>query len=308
MLQNKLSPKIIVICGPTSIGKTKFAIDVASEFNGEIVSADSMQIYRYMDIGTAKPTSLEQSLIYHHMIDIIDPDQHFDAVAYSGTARTSIGRILERGRNVFVVGGTGLYIRALVKGLFDGGPSDISIRSHLKQECIKHGSNWLHDKLLEIDKNSASRIHKNDVFRIIRAIEIFELTGKTMTDLQNAYKTQPSYYKVLSIGVFLSRAKLYERINERVDDMIEHGFVNEVQKLLNAGYSPKLKSMKSLGYRHIVGFLKNYQSWGETLTTLKRDHRRYAKRQLTWFSADFTINWFSSSQFDEVVQLVRGFL
>ena len=290
------------------MGKTSMAINVAGTFNGEIIGADSMQIYRYMDIGTAKPTTEERSRVAHHMIDLIDPDEHFDARQFAETAYEKIIKLYASGITPFVVGGTGLYIKALVHGLFKAGPSDVHVRERLREQARIYGADFLHQRLLRYDPDTAERIHSNDSYRIIRALEVHELTGKTMTAFQREHGFKDHRFRVLKIGLHIDREVLYDRINHRVDAMMDSGFLSEVKGLLEMGYSDDLKSMQSIGYRHLIDFIKGRCSWDETIRTLKRDTRRYAKRQLTWFKADQDIVWREPGQLREIRQLIKKFL
>ena len=290
------------------MGKTFTAIHMAQTFNGEIIGADSMQIYRYMDIGTAKPTTDEQSRVTHYMIDIIDPDEHFDARQFAETAYEKIMNLYARGVIPFVVGGTGLYIKALVNGLFKAGRADIRVRERLQEQARIYGSDFLHQTLRRHDPDTAARIHPNDSFRIVRALEVYELTGKTITAFQREHGFKDNRFRALKIGLHINREVLYDHINQRVDAMIESGFLNEVQGLMDMGYSDDLKSMQSIGYRHLVDFIKGRCSWDEAIRTLKRDTRRYAKRQLTWFKADPEIIWREPGQLKEIHRLIKKFL
>jgi tRNA dimethylallyltransferase len=308
MCADLVKPKIIIICGPTALGKTSTAINVAETFNGEIIGADSMQIYRYMDIGTAKPTTDEQSRVAHHMIDLIDPDEHFDARQFAETAYEKIMKLYAGGVTPFVVGGTGLYIKALANGLFKAGRADIRVRERLQEQARIYGSDFLHQRLRRHDPDTAERIHPNDSCRIIRALEVHELTGKPITAFQREHGFKDNRFRVLKIGLHINREVLYDRINHRVDTMIDSGFLDEVKGLLEMGYSDDLKSMQSIGYRHLIDFIKGRCSWDETIRTLKRDTRRYAKRQLTWFKADPTIVWREPGQLREIQRLIKKFL
>ena len=301
-------PKVIVICGPTGIGKTSVGIELAEKFGGEIVSADSMQIYRYMDIGTAKPTVEEKKCIPHHMIDIVDPDEDYDAVQFSKQARAIIAELDSRDRLPFVVGGTGFYIKALLHGIFQSKPVDPQIRNRLKQEAEENGSGFLFERLKKIDPAAAGRIHPNDSYRIIRALETIESSGKTISEHHQNHGFADDPFTALKIGLQLDRQNLYARIDKRVDLMIEAGIVEEVTKLLEMGYAADLKSMQSIGYRHVVEFLEEKLSWDECVRTLKRDTRRFAKRQFTWFGADRKNYWYEPDQLNEIVRSVEGFL
>jgi tRNA dimethylallyltransferase len=300
-------PKIIVVCGPTGIGKTAVGIKLAERLGGEIISADSMQIYRRMDIGTAKPTPAEQAQIVHHMIDIVEPDKDYDAVQFSKQAGEGIAEISNRGRIPFVVGGTGLYIKALIHGMFQTEPVDPKIRSRLKQELAQGGSRCLYGRLEKIDPNTAGRLHPNDSYRILRALETIESSGKTISEHHQHHGFENERFNAFKIGLWRDRQKLYERIDQRVDLMIEAGLVKEVKKLLSMGYSAELKSMQSIGYRHVVGFLNGSLPWDECLRTLKRDTRRFAKRQFTWFCADPQIKWYQPEQMDQIFDAVERF-
>jgi len=301
-------PKVIVICGPTGIGKTAVGIQLAEKLDGEIISADSMQIYRYMDIGTAKPTADEQSRIPHHMIDIVDPDENFDAVRFAEMARQKVMQLHQRGVIPFVVGGTGLYIKALLQGLFQSNPVDPKIRERLMKEAAENGSGILYDRLKRVDPDTADRLHPNDSHRIIRALETIESTGRSISEHQQAHGFADEPFNALKICLQIDRQKLYERIDKRVDMMIKEGLVDEVKKLLAMSYSADLKSMQSIGYRHMVEFLAEQLPWDECVRTLKRDTRRFAKRQFTWFGADQQIQWYEPDQLNEIVRLVEGFL
>lgn len=301
-------PKIIITCGPTGIGKTAVAVDLAQHFNGQIIGADSMQVYKHMDIGTAKPTAAEQRRVAHHMIDIVDPDETFDAARYARLARAKIFELNEHNITPFVVGGTGLYIKALLYGLFNAGVSDPDVRSRLKEEAAVHGSEYLHTRLSRLDPETAQRLHPHDTYRILRALEVVETTGKPISRYHREHGFLEQPFRSLKIGLNMDRADLYEGINARVDAMISAGFVNEVRNLLSRGYSGDLKSMQSIGYRHMVDYIEGRLSWEECTRTLKRDHRRYAKRQLTWFGADPEIIWKEPRQINAIKMVIKKFI
>ncbi|MDD2389281.1 MAG: tRNA (adenosine(37)-N6)-dimethylallyltransferase MiaA [Desulfobacterales bacterium] len=300
--------KVVVICGPTGSGKTSLAVHLAQELRGEIISADSMQIYRYMDIGTAKPTPSEQSLVSHHLIDVVDPDAAFDAAKFVNMA-TAIIRELDDSRKVpLIVGGTGLYIKALIHGLFMEGLSNATIRNRLKRIALDKGAGFLYDRLCECDPVAAERIHPNDTIRIVRALEIYEHTGKTISQYHREHGFSECPFHALKIGLTMPRERLYSRIDDRVDAMIEAGLLDEVKRLLDQGYSQANKSMLSIGYRHMTDYIGGRVSWDETIRIMKRDTRRYAKRQMTWFKADPEITWFEPEQKGSVKQMVLNFL
>ena len=301
-------PKIVVICGPTGIGKTSVAVELARHFSGQIIGADSMQVYKYMDIGTAKPTAEEQARVVHHMIDIIEPDESFDAARYAELAGTKIFELDRQKITPFVVGGTGLYIKALLHGLFNTELSDPDIRRRLKREADAHGIESLHERLGRLDPESAKRLHPNDSYRIIRALEVVETTGKPISGHHREHGFTDQPFEALKIALNMDRAVLYARINQRVDAMIAAGFLEEVKSLLARGYSADLKSMQSIGYRHVVDFIRGRLSWEACVRTLKRDHRRYAKRQLTWFGADPQTIWKAPGQMEALKLLVEKFM
>jgi tRNA dimethylallyltransferase len=300
--------KVIVICGPTGIGKTSLSLMMAMEFQGAIVGADSMQIYQYMNIGTAKPSIEERSRFPHYMMDIIPPDTLFDAATYAKLAREAISKIREQGRVPFAVGGTGFYIKALLHGLFDAKPADPAVRERLKADAASYGSAYVYERLVHCDPSAASRIHPNDTYRIIRALEIYEISGKPMSEFQKAHGFANTPYEVLKIGLIMPRDRLYDRIDQRVDTMIDDGLLDEVKNLLEMGFSEDLRPMQSLGYRHMIDYLKGRMLWDETVYTLKRDTRRYAKRQLTWFQNDTEVIWKSPDAYREIRELIRRFL
>jgi tRNA dimethylallyltransferase len=308
MSSNSDKPKVIIICGATGIGKTSVGMELSEKFGGEIVGADSMQVYRHMDIGTAKPTRAERRRVVHHMVDVADPDEDFDAVRFSKQARGAIAEVIQRGRVPFVVGGTGLYIKALLHGLFQSKPVDPAIRNRLQQEASENGSGVLYERLKKIDPDTAGRLHPNDSFRIIRALETIASAGRAISELHQEHGFADDPYNALKIGLQMDRQKLYARIDRRVDLMIAAGLVEEVKKLLAIGYGAELKSMQSIGYRHMAEFLQDKLSWDECLRTLKRDTRRFAKRQFTWFGADPQIKWYRPDQLDEISDTVGRFL
>lgn len=297
----------IVICGPTAVGKTGFAIEMARHFGGEIVNADSMQIYRRMDIGTAKPSAREQAMAAHHLVDILEPDEDFNAARYACLADDCIARLSSEQKVPFVVGGTGLYIKALIYGLTDAAPSAPRIRARLRNELEVSGVRSMHRRLRACDPVSADRIHPNDTYRILRALEVFELTGQSITRHFEDHGFSTTRYNALLLGLTLPRDLLYDRINRRVEIMLTEGFLDEVKTLLEAGFSADLKSMQSLGYRHMVDYIQGRIGWDEAVRTMKRDHRRYAKRQMTWFRADPKVHWLAPDQYQAATDLIDGF-
>jgi tRNA dimethylallyltransferase len=300
-------PKIIVICGPTGVGKTSVGIDLARVFDGEIISADSMQIYRYMDIGTAKPTGEELASAPHHMINIVDPDEDFDAAQFSDRARPLIPKIQNRRKLPVVVGGTGFYIKSLLYGIFKSRAIDPEIRSRLRKDAKEKGSGFMYDRLKQIDPATAKRLHPNDSYRVIRALETIESTGRSILEHHQNHGFRDNPFDGLKIGLQMDRQMLYRRIDRRVDSMIEAGLEDEVKKLFDMGYSANLKSMQSIGYRHMADFVERRLSRDECIRTLKRDTRRFAKRQFTWFGADKEIIWLRPDQSKRIHKLVNEF-
>lgn len=308
MSTDENKPKIIVICGPTAVGKTSVAINLAGIFNGEIISADSRQIYRYMNIGTAKPTPEQLAEIPHYIIDFLDPDQHFDARQFAQMAHDIILKLTGKNQVPFIVGGTGLYIKALLNGLFEDNFSDISVRGRLKKEADEYGKNTLYERLSKIDPHTANRLHPNDIYRIIRALEVFEISGKSISSWHREHRFSETRYCVLKLGIYLDRETLYKRIDQRVDMMISEGLVEEVRAILKRGYSPDLKAMKAIGYSQVIDYLMGNCTLDKAIRTLKRDTRRYSKRQMTWFRADSEINWIKPSEINTVIPLINKFL
>ena len=301
-------PRIVIICGPTGIGKTAAAIRLAQGFGGEIVGADSMQIYRRMDIGTAKPTPEEQAAVTHHMIDVVDPDESFDAARYASMATACIRRLDREGTLPVVAGGTGFYIKALEFGLFDARPTDPQIRRRLEKQADEEGLGALHAALKGRDPESAARIHPHDRFRIIRALETLESTGQPISALQRRHGFTHKRFETFKIGLHIDREALYTRINRRVEAMIAEGLLGEVQSLMAQGYKADLKSMQAIGYRHMCGYLAGQADWDTTVDLMKRDTRRYAKRQFTWFKSDPDIIWWAPEAVARLVPEIEKFL
>jgi tRNA dimethylallyltransferase len=282
---------ILIIAGPTAVGKTDASILLAQELSAEIVSADSMQIYRGMDIGTAKPTPEQRKLVYHHMIDVVAPDQPYSAGDYLRDARAAIDGILASGSKPIVVGGTGLYVRALMKGLFHGPPADLDLRERLLQREAEGESGCLYSDLVKVDPEAAVKIHPNDLRRTIRALEVFYLRDRKLSDFQRQHSFQDRPYRYLLLFLVRSRGELYARIEERVDQMIAAGLEEEVRTLMERGYHSGLSSMHGLGYQHFLDCFLGKTSREEAVALLKRDTRRFAKRQFTWFRREPEAVW-----------------
>ncbi|MFP3869112.1 MAG: tRNA (adenosine(37)-N6)-dimethylallyltransferase MiaA [Desulfobacteraceae bacterium] len=299
-------PPVAVIVGPTGAGKTGLAIRLAQELGAEIVSADSLQVYREMDIGTAKPTPKQRAVAPHHLIDMVFPDEQFDAAQYCRRGRRVIADLQARGIPPLVVGGTGLYIKALLQGLFDDQMHDRMIRKRLRQELATLDLPELYARLQRLDSKTAIRLHPNDAFRILRALEVIEASGQPLSRLQQAHRFQDRPYRVLKLGLALERHQLYHRINTRVAEMLAQGLLTEVKDLLRR-YDPWLKPFQSLGYRHLIAYLQDGGDWDATIDRLKRDTRRYAKRQLTWFRADPEIHWLTPDHWPQAGEQLRRF-
>jgi tRNA dimethylallyltransferase len=300
-------PKVVVITGPTASGKSSLAIDLALHFGAEIVNADSMQVYRGMDVGTAKPTITERRGVPHHLLDVADPDEDFDAAKYRSLGTPILHDIASRNKASLVVGGTGLYIKSLLSGLFECPPTDPELRDELRRTWEMRGSAYLYERLKSFDPESARKIHPNDRSRIIRALEVYYLTRQPFSSLvrRHGFKDQP--FHALKICLQVDRPQLYDRINRRSISMIEAGLVGETERLIMKGYTPDLKPMNSLGYRHIRGFLDGEYDLDEAIRQLQRDTRRYAKRQVTWFRTDPGMVWMKPDDFAGVIQRVGTF-
>lgn len=298
---------LIVILGPTATGKTEVGILLAERWNGEIISADSSAVYRGLDIGSAKPTPEERRRVRFHLIDVADPDEVFTAARFRELALEAIADIQARGKRVFIVGGTGLYIRVLLHGFsLAPPPADPEIRARWKKEVERVGAPALHERLKQIDPVAAARIHPNDAVRITRALEVYEMTGVPISQWQHqAHAELPS----LKFGLTMPRELLYQRIDQRVDKMIEQGMLQEVQRLLEKGYNPEQPALKGLGYRHLIGYILGRVGWDEAVRLWKRDTRRFAKRQITWFRKEPGVQWIDASQGSEkTAQLIDALL
>ena len=289
---------VVAIVGPTAIGKSRIGIEVAKILNTEILTADSRQVYRGMDIGTDKPSLAEQQNIPHRLIDLVDPDQSFNAGDFRRHAIQDIARLHRLGLLPLVIGGTGLYIRALLRGLCPGPPADWLIRSELAQEAKIQGPAFLYEKLQQVDPELAQRLHPNDQPKIQRALEVFRILGTPLSVIQRQHRFDEAPYPYLLIGLTMGRQTLYQRIETRVDWEIHKGLVEETQSLMNQGFLRELGSMKGLGYRQISGFLAGDYSYEEAVRLLKRDTRHFAKRQMTWFQKESEIQWMTLEESD----------
>ena len=301
---NEARAKVIVIGGPTASGKTDLAVHLAQNLNGEIVSADSMQIYRFMDIGTAKPTLEEQRGIPHHMIDIIDPDEAFSVAEYKKMAEEKIKDIISRGKIPIVAGGTGLYLNALIYNIqFSKTQSDWEFRERMHELAKEKGAEYLHEKLRQADPVSASLIHPNNIVRVIRALEVFETTKRPISEHQIESRVNPPEYDYKVFGLYVDREVLYKRIDARVDKMMEMGLIKEVEGLLEKGYTKNSLALQAIGYKELIAAMENKYSFDEAVGRIKLGTRHYAKRQLTWFKKIEGIIWMDTLAVDSWAML-----
>ncbi len=282
---------LLVLLGPTAVGKTRMSLELAKAWQAEIVSGDSMQVYKGMDIGTAKIAPSEQEGIPHHLIDIREPDEPYSAADFQTEAAASITGIASRGKLPFIVGGTGLYIESLCyRYQFADNGSDDAFRQEQERFAAENGPEALHARLAVIDPQAATRLHPNDLRRVIRALEVYHLTGQTFSE-QQAGQTKESPYELCLVGLTMERAELYRRIEQRIDIMLEQGLVEEVRRLLERKYPPHAVAMQGLGYKEIAAYLRGECSLAAAVELLKRDTRRFAKRQLSWFRHMKDIHW-----------------
>jgi tRNA dimethylallyltransferase len=282
---------LLIIVGPTAVGKTGISIALAEELGAEIVSADSMQVYRGMDIGTAKPTAAERARVAHHMLDVADPMKEFSVGEYLRMAEEAIKDISARGKTPLVVGGTGLYIRALTDGIFEGPAADWELRDELLASEREKGPGTLHTELTSADPEAASRIHPSDIRRTVRALEVFYTRGITISEFQKEHRAKGEGRRVCIAGLRRNREELYNRIDVRVGQMMAEGFLREVATLRDAGCNKGMVSMQALGYKQLMAHLDGEYSLEEAVRIIKRDTRRYAKRQFTWFNAEKRVRW-----------------
>jgi len=279
------------IVGPTGVGKSAVALTLAERLSGEIVNADSRQVYRGLDIGTAKPSPEDRRRVKHHLIDVREPDDPLDVAGFLALARSAIADAAARGRAILVVGGSGLYLRVLRGGIFAGPPAAPALRRELEAIAAERGVEHLHAQLAQVDPSSAARIGHRDLYRIVRALEVFRLTGQPISAHQRLHRFADREYETLTVGLAMDRERLYKAIDRRFTAMVEHGLVDEVRALLEAGYDPGRPSLTSVGYRQILAAVRGEMTLERSIELAKRDSRRLAKRQLTWFRADREIAW-----------------
>jgi tRNA dimethylallyltransferase len=287
------SRPLVVLLGPTAVGKSRIAIQVAKHLDTEVLAADSRQVYRGMDIGTDKPTAKERQEVPHRLIDVVDPGEPFNAGWYRRVATIEIERLYHAGRLPFVVGGTGLYIRTLVRGLCPAPQANPQVRADLKKLTDERGRDGLYAELMRVDPKTAARLHPNDASKIMRAVEVYRLSGRPLSAVQAEHGFHETSFSTLLIGLERPKETLYRRIEERIDWQLAHGMVEETRSLLGRGYGRELGSMKGLGYRQIGAYLENECEYADMVRQFKRDTRRFAKRQMTWFRSEPGVTWLS---------------
>ncbi len=305
----KTKRPLVILTGPTAVGKTALSIALAKEIGGEIISADSMQVYRRMDIGSAKITPEEMAGVPHHLIDVLEPDQEFNVVVFQKLAKRAVADIYSRGHIPVVVGGTGFYIQALVYDIdFTENDEDTALRRSLEELARREGAEALYERLRAVDPESCESIHANNIKRVIRAIEFYEKTGKKISDHNREQRQNDSPYNVAYFVLNDDRERIYERINERVDLMMAQGLTEEVRALRESGCRKDMVSMQGLGYKELLSYLEGEMSLEEAVYLIKRDTRHFAKRQLTWFRREKEVIWIEKNVFDHDSQKMLEFM
>jgi len=300
-------PPLVVLVGPTAVGKTALAVHLCQKFGAEVVGADSVQVYRGLDIGSAKPTARERTLAPHHLVDVAEPDRPLDAAAYARLADEAIAELARRGKRVIVAGGSGLYIKALLQGLAPAPPVDPALRAELAAQWQEQGPQAMHARLAELDPQAADRLHPNDRQRVLRALEVCLQTGEPFSRLQQRHGFQKSRYPHLLIGLTRPRQELNRRIDLRCRQMWDQGLLQEVEGLLKRGVPPQVRPLQSLGYRHALMVLLEGMAPAEALALMIRDTKAYAKRQMTWFRGLEGIHWHLPEDLAGVSRRVRNF-
>ena len=307
--ENSISKKpLVILTGPTAVGKTALSIKLAKEINGEMISADSMQVYKYMDIGTAKIMPSEMEGITHHLIDVLDPKEDFNVFTFQTMAKQALEEIYAKGKVPIIVGGTGFYIQSLLYDIAFENTEVSAYRAELTAEYEQYGAHALHERLKEIDPISYVEIHENNVKRVIRALEFYHDTGYPISQHNQEQREKDSPYNFEYFVLNDDRSVLYDRIEQRIDIMLQQGLVEEVQKLLDYGCTSDMVSMQGLGYKEIVSYLKGECSLEEAIYILKRDTRHFAKRQLTWFRREKVVTWVNKNQYDTEKEMLTFML
>ncbi len=303
---------LVILAGPTGVGKTDISIKLAKELNGEIISSDSMQIYKYMDIGSAKVTKEEMNGIVHHLIDFLDPKESFTVSDYKSMAEKAIDSVLLNNKIPILVGGTGLYINSLINNYdFTAADCDMEYRKYLQEQASLNGKIYVHEMLKDIDPVSYHKLFPNDLKRVIRALEVYKLTGTPISEFNSEKKVHDIPYNIAYFVLTMDRKKLYDRINQRVDKMIESGLVDEVKMLKHMGLNENMQSMKGIGYKEMLYYLEGKISFDEAVYLIKKGSRNYAKRQLTWFRKDNRVQWVDKDSFsseDDIVKYIKGII
>lgn len=299
--------KILILCGPTAVGKSRLALELAEKFQGEIISADSQQVWRELDIGTAKPSPIDRAHVPHHLIDVASPDETFDVSRYAALADTAIAEIAARGKLALVVGGAGMYIRILLYGLCEAPPQDLGVRRHFAVRMAKEGLTALYAELEKIDPAAAQKIHPNDKTRTLRALEVYKITGKPISKFQQTHAFRHPRYEALQIGLNCDRSLLHQNIERRTDWMIANGWAEEVRELLKF-YPQDCQALQSIGYKQLIHHLQGIIPLEEAVEKIKQQTRAFARRQLTWFRADKKINWFDANKLNDIQTLLSRFM
>jgi tRNA dimethylallyltransferase len=300
---------LVILTGPTAVGKTELSIELARRIHGEIISADSMQVYRRMDIGSAKITPEEMGGIPHYLIDVLEPTEEFNVVTFQHMAKAAMEEIYAKNHIPIIVGGTGFYIQSILNDIsFTETESNTSLREQLEEEARVHGAQWLHDRLREVDEKAAEEIHPNNVKRVIRALEFYRETGGRISEHNQEQKQKQSPYNFAYFVLNMDRARLYERIEYRIDKMMEQGLLDEVKRLQAEGCHPGMVSMQGLGYKELLAYLQGECTLEEAISILKRDTRRFAKRQLTWFRREQEVCWVEKERFEQDEEKILEFM
>lgn len=307
--QYKTKKPLIILTGPTAVGKTKLSIELAKAVNGQMISADSMQVYRHMDIGTAKIRPEEMQDIPHYLIDVLDPWESFDVVRFQTMAKEALEKIYTAGAIPIVVGGTGFYIQALLYNIdFDENDSETGYRSELQSFADRHGVEALHDRLRQVDEKSADMIHPNNIKRVIRALEFYHQTGTRISEHNETQRQKESPYRFVYFVLDDERERIYRRIDQRIDQMLDQGLVAEVKQLRDMGCIRDMVSMQGLGYKEILAYLDGECTLEEAVYILKRDTRHFAKRQLTWFRREHEVRWIERQEYPDEAAMLQAML